>query len=533
MSEQASNPQVDLDKTVYETCTEFPIVKEIMARIGFAEITKPGLLQSMGRMMTIRKGSEAKGVPLETIVAAFEAEGLAVKGFTTHDTNKAAEKNAQVEGLSGSARTQAVSVSSSPIESKVDPEVAARQEELANMIRRLSAGEDLERVRADFVRDFANVSATEITQAEQKLINDGMPIREVQQLCDVHSALFHGKTEAELGIDDANCLVIAGEGEDGIPQGHPIAVLKRENSALGNFLDELEKLNTTKTAAVAMRDALTKLRDLKKHYGKKEQLLMPLLDNYGFDGPSNVMWGVDDEILAERSKLVQGLWSPKHSSNVTEDEVARIKALIDRVREMMYKEENILFPLALDHFTKDEWYSCYRDLGEFGLSFDVAPVKWLDGDVWINLQPRPKNPGMDAPGQGGRINLPTGSVSVEELVAAFKLLPVDLTFIDDTERTRFFTNEGHVFDRPLACINRPIWACHPPMVIPMVKKLVSDFKSGERDFMEVWNPNPANPVRVVYYAVRDEAGTYMGTLEVVQQFGELLPKLREIMNPQA
>ena len=167
-----------------------------MARIGFAEITKPGLLQSMGRMMTIRKGSEAKGVPLETTVAAFEAEGLVVKGFTTHDTNKATEKNVQVEGLSESARTQAVSVSSSPIERNVDPEVAARQEELANMIRRLSAGEDLERVRADFVRDFANVSATEITQAEQKLINDGMPIREVQHLCDVHSALFHGKKAA-------------------------------------------------------------------------------------------------------------------------------------------------------------------------------------------------------------------------------------------------------------------------------------------------------------------------------------------------
>lgn len=527
MPDQTSNPQVDLDKTVYETCSEFPIVKEIMARNGFTEITKPGLLQSAGRLMTIRKGSEVKGIPLETIVAAFEAEGLSVKGFTSAADQAPAEKNTP-EGIPEPAMVDQVASTESPLaEGSVDPEVVERQRKLASMIGRLSAGESLERVRADFVKDFAQVSATEITQAEQKLIRDGMPIREVQQLCDIHSALFHGKTDAEQ--DGANCLVIAGEDENGIPQGHPVAVLKRENAALEGFLDELQALNTCETPAVAMRDALTKLRDLKKHYGKKEQLLMPLLTAYGFDGPSNVMWGVDDEILAERSKLVQGLWSPEHSQCITEDEVARIDALIGRVREMVYKEENILFPLALDHFTREEWYSCYRDLGEFGLAFDVAPVAWLDADVWIKLQPKPTNPGMGAPGQGGRIKLPTGSVSVEELVAAFRLLPVDLTFIDTSDRTRFFTNEGHVFDRPLACIDRPVWECHPPKVIPMVEKLISDFRSGARDSMEIWNPNPANPVRIVYYAVRNEEGDYLGTLEVVQQFGELLPKLQGIL----
>ena len=68
---------------------------------------------------------------------------------------------------------------------------------LKDYLKRLGKGEPLETVRADFVQNFKDVDASEIMQAEQQLIREGTPIAEVQRLCDVHSALFHGKTREE------------------------------------------------------------------------------------------------------------------------------------------------------------------------------------------------------------------------------------------------------------------------------------------------------------------------------------------------
>ena len=69
-----------------------------------------------------------------------------------------------------------------------------KTEKLKTYLRRLDAGEDLENVRKDFVANFKDVSAEEILNAEQSLISEGVPVSKVTNLCDIHSALFEGKT---------------------------------------------------------------------------------------------------------------------------------------------------------------------------------------------------------------------------------------------------------------------------------------------------------------------------------------------------
>ena len=98
------------------------------------------------------------------------------------------------------------------------------------------------------------------------------------------------------------------------------------------------------------------------------------------------------------------------------------------------------------------------------------------------------------------------------------MLPIDITFIDEEDINRFFTNEGRVFSRPLSALDRSTYECHPERVKPMVKKLLDDFKSGSSDYMEVWTPNKDHPVRVIYAAVRDEQGKYLGAAELVEDF---------------
>lgn len=494
---------IDLDASVYETCTAHPEVKDIMAAAGFTEIVKPGMLQTMGKFMTIRKGCGVKGVDLDELVRTFQAHGLAVKGY--EDAPAAAEPEAPA------AQPEPEEAPKPAAAPKGATTAAEREEELASFVSRLSQGEDLESVRADFVRDFSEVSAEEIAHAEQKLIEGGVPVPEVQKLCDVHSALFHGRTEEECTLSNLT--------PNALPQGHPVSILKLENTGLEQVLDALDKTLAAGNAD-AVKQQLQQLRDLRKHYAKKEELLMPPLYEAGFTGPSDVMWGVDDEIVHELSDIARN-WTAETAAGLT----PRLEKLTARIREMIYKEEQILFPLCQENFDKDTWYQVYRDLPDFGWAFIESAPKWLDGEVWEKLEATKSE---SAPSEDGYVTLPTGRLTVSQLAMILKLLPVDLTFVDAEDHTQFFMNEGKVFARPLSCLGREVWSCHPPRVQPIVRSLIADFKAGTRDSMEVWMPKEGVPTRVQYLAVRSEDGTYQGTLEVVQQFAGIQEKLEEL-----
>ena len=201
---------LDLKKTVAELVKEFPEFQQAMAEIGFKEILNPIALEVMGRVMTLPKGAAVKGIPLETVLA-----GLKARGFSIKEEAPATEESA----------------------------AAGREEALRNLLRRLSAGESLASVREDFVRDFASVSAEEIAAAEQKLIQEGTPLHEVQRLCDVHSALFHGHigpSPESASPGGTGCTPQANEPSEAaaLAPGHPLRVLLAENEGLLRILTE-------------------------------------------------------------------------------------------------------------------------------------------------------------------------------------------------------------------------------------------------------------------------------------------------------
>lgn len=170
--------QLDLNRSVFELAQEYPELIDVMAELGFSKIAKKPVLHSVGKIMTIPKGAKMKGIPMERILDAFKAHDFAVIG-----AEGAEEKKEQQE-----ANTDSVEVPATP---------ETRTEQLKAYLRRLGAGEDLESVRADFVTHFKDVEASEIMKAEQELMQEGTPLSEVQMLCDIHSALFHGATKEE------------------------------------------------------------------------------------------------------------------------------------------------------------------------------------------------------------------------------------------------------------------------------------------------------------------------------------------------
>lgn len=468
--------KIDLNKTVYELVEEYPEIKNILKALGFKEIINPVSLEVMGRVMTIPKGAKVKNIALDDVIKTLEENGFTVIYFDKKDREEIID----------------------------NPQ--SRAELLKSYIQRLNNGEELESVRNDFVKNFENVSVHEIIDVEQRMINDGTDVEEVQKLCDLHSALFHGLTEQEVYLEEEKKL-------SAVDKGHPVEYFKMENRALEAKLAQLDKA----LEELNINDIKTLLNELKKIkilYGKKEEIIMPILYRYGVTGPSDVMWGVDDEIKAEYSTLAKEL----NETNIIIYK-RRIEDVIARTKEMIYKEENILYPLALQYFTNDEWADVYADLPEMGNCFIEEDVKWPYGEEQLKFKEKTKS------ADNGIVELNGGKLTVNELEAIFKLLPIDITFIDDNEINKFFANEGKIFSRPMSALGRKVYECHPPRIVPMVENMIKEFKAGTKDHVEVWTPNPENPIRVLYYPVRDDEGNYLGTLELVQQFKDIKEQL--------
>ncbi|WP_295632939.1 DUF438 domain-containing protein [uncultured Mitsuokella sp.] len=481
--------KIDLNKSVAELVHEYPELKEILAELGFTDIMKPAALKLMGRIMTLPRGAVVKGIPMEKIRTA-----LAEKGFTV-----------------------------------VGAEEQQRQTLLREYVGRLNRGESLESVRADFVRNFEHVDAAEIADAEQDLIKGGVPLKDVQKLCDVHAALFHDRKEMEKAelqaiAEKTHKAAAASQflAEEELPEGHPLSLLKLENTELTKHLDAIAHEMTGEENVAKITGMVAGLNAVRLHYAKKEELLMPMLYDYGVTGPSQVMWGVDDEIKRELGTITKALKEDAENYPLYK---GRINQVCTRIREMVFKEERILFPLSLRYFTQEQWYEVYRDLFEMGMSFvDVETMpRWPEGEKWLAA----KNAEVAPAVLDGKVKMPTGELTVRQLQGILKLIDVDITFIDKDDIVRYFLNEGKVFSRPLSALGREVYSCHPPEIIPVVRQMLFDFKAKKRTHMEVWRRIMGRPIGVRYMAVYDDDGEYIGTVEFVQDYQKALDKFKK------
>ncbi|WP_373763078.1 PAS domain-containing protein, partial [Jeotgalibaca porci] len=79
-----------------------------------------------------------------------------------------------------------------------------------------------------------------------------------------------------------------------------------------------------------------------------------------------------------------------------------------------------------------------------------------------------------------------------------------------------------LFPRTRNAIGREVYNCHPPKSQSIVRKLIADFKAGTKDIETLWFQTRGTYVMVTYAAVRDDDGSYMGTLEWVQDIQHII-----------
>jgi hypothetical protein len=375
---------------------------------------------------------------------------------------------------------------------------------LRTIIQRLHEGAAPDEVRLQLRTLVRETEATEIASMEQSLIDAGMPAQQVQKMCDLHSQVLR-----EILTDDRAAA---------IPPGHPVDSFERENAALMTRVGQMRQLIAELAAlpdaadpgegVLGWRGLFNELMDVEKHYQRKEHLVFSCLERHGISGPTQVMWGKDDEVRQALRGLGEELAGPARTAREWREVGERLAApALAAIEEMVFKEEKILFPMCLRTLAETEWAEIWAQSIEYG---------------WCLVEPREgyrPAAGATPPGEPrtGAIRLPSGVFSPEQLNGIFRALPVDVTFVDAEDRVRFFSpGPKRVFARSAAILGRKVQHCHPPQSVGSVERILADFREGRQDVAEFWIQLRGQFVHIRYFAVRSEAGAYLGTLEVTQ-----------------
>ncbi|MCB9358062.1 MAG: DUF438 domain-containing protein [Calditrichaeota bacterium] len=393
--------------------------------------------------------------------------------------------------------TGRVMMMDSPATSGVSP---MRLEAFRKIMLELHAGGDVTYAQQRFAELVKQSLPGEIAEMEQHLIREGVPVSDIMHMCDAHLQVVNPSLQkVELGM----------------PAGHPVHSFVSENRLIDLTLSHLRAIMGTangkvdpRTSPEAWKELLTyleKLSEIDKHYLRKEHQLFSYLERYGFTGPSTVMWATHDDLRAKLKAVRQAA-----AANDAEFVAANLPSVLHAVGTMIQKEESILLPTALRLLKEEDWIAIYRAEHEIGYMHSFIP-----GTDWEHA--KRAVPTAATISGDGLLEMNVGALSLEQVNLILTHLPVELSYVDEHDTVRFYSNQPHkIFARTPDAIGRKVQNCHPPKSVHLVNQILSDFRNGVRNVAEFWIPFNEMFVHIRYFAVRDAKGAYRGSLEVVQ-----------------
>ncbi len=442
---------------IMELTDDYPFLFETLVEISpkLKRLKNPILKKTIGKRATLTDVSKIANVPLNRLFVLL---------------SESISKNANEEVLVDKEDQE---------KGEWQEELQSRQRKLKNLVLELHAGAEVEPLQNQFKEILVDVSATEVAEMEQSLISSGeLTAQQVTALCDLHVQVF----KESLDVQDK---------PETIP-GHPVHTYMSENKEAQKIIDILRENPRDK-------DSLEELREITVHYKRLQNQLFPMLEKAEITGPSTVMWAKEDEI--------REMFNSVNESNLTE--------LLTAVEDMIYKEENILFPMSLENLSEYDWVKVRAGEEEIGYAW-VTP-----GNVWKPITPIDIHEADHEPELPG-INLNTGTLTLKELDLLLRHIPVDLSFVGADEKVKYYSaTDDRIFPRSPGVIGRSVINCHPQKSFDKVQKIMNAFKEGTQDKAMFWIQMGGRFLVIAYYAVKDDEGKFMGTLEVSQDVTEI------------
>ncbi|MFX0124265.1 MAG: DUF438 domain-containing protein [Candidatus Hodarchaeota archaeon] len=350
-------------------------------------------------------------------------------------------------------------------------ERARRQEMLKALILELHEGGELNKLQKRFNELLGDVDASEIAAMEQALIDEGsLTAEQITKLCDLHVGIFEHSLEQHKRPET-------------LP-GHPVHTYMQENQMARNLISEIRQTSNPET--------IRKLQEIEIHYTRLENQLFPRLEDAGFTGPSQVMWAKHDEIR-----------------DLFRHEKIDVNEVMKQIEDLIFKEETILFPTALDLLGSREWTEVRNGEEEIGFAW-VTP-----GSEWVAITPETIH--QTDIKERDLLELQTGQLNLSQVSLLLTHLPIEISFIDENDTVRFYSDTPErIFPRSSGVIGRKVQNCHPKKSVYIVNRILDAFKDGRKDNAEFWIQSNKKFIHIRYFAVRDKNKNYRGTLEVTQ-----------------
>jgi DUF438 domain-containing protein len=385
-----------------------------------------------------------------------------------------------------------------------------RQQALLKILHYIQDGGDFTEAKKMFQESFDKVDVSEITAAERELIAQGLDPRKIQYLCNVHADVFKGNIKENVANPDF-----------AMP-GHPVNTLKQENVVIKSLVNDYllpnlkkwEKDYSEQTLS-KIKQALSDLATIGKHYARKETSFFPLMTKYGITAPPQVMWGVDDKIR----RLI------KEANNVVNEndvDPAKLRKIIDEVShevlEMIFKEEEIMVPMIDEVASPADWGNVKEEEKQIGYTLINPPMNWKPKE-----EPKTAGPLSVDHLSSLFINFKEGALNLEQLSAILDLLPFALTFVDENDKVAYFGGGAAIFPHSKNAIGNSVFSCHTPESKPIVEKIFQDLHSGKKKVVTYWfKPKMLGRMLYLrYYAVHNEDGKYLGCLEVAEDITDI------------
>ena len=319
-----------------------------------------------------------------------------------------------------------------------------------------------------------------------------------------------------------------------LPENHPISCYRRENAKMKELLLSVEDLVQYPLIKNQWLELYEELLKFKIHLSRKQNQLYPVLEKKGFTRPTTTMWTLDDFIRDEISECYNLLLEDKE-----EEFIGKQAELVADVRDLMDKEENILYPTSLEMINEEEFRYMAEGDQEIGFAYISVQADKSGNSASASSSASASTAGAplfglsSAPGfaeelagllgkygfnnKEEKLNVSTGQLTLEQINLIYQHMPVDLSYVDENELVCFYTDTKHrVFPRSKNVIGRDVKNCHPKASVHIVEEIIKKFRSGEQDKAEFWINKPDLFIYIIYYAVRDENGKFRGVLEMMQ-----------------
>ncbi len=386
-----------------------------------------------------------------------------------------------------------------------------KMKDLKELIKKIHEGSKPEEVKEEFKDILKSVSTEDISQVEEELIKEGMPIEEIHKLCEVHLALLKDSHKEEK--------ILA-------PEGHPIHTLMEEHKMLLKFMGEFKKViekikgaedfGVTETEMERIKHIEEHLKESESHYLREENILFPYLQKHGVTQPPTIMWMEHDKIRETKKTLYKII--DEHKSLDSKDFIKQLEDTVTGLDDMLsnhfFKENNILFTAALQVIEEDEWKDARQQFDEIGYCCFSPEHAKADSEKIEMSESRHD--------EKAEYSFETGTLLKEQIEAVFNTLPVEITFVDKDDTLRYFNQKKDmIFERTKAALGLKVQQCHPQKSVHLVNQILEDFKSGKRDVADFRINIAGKFVYIRYFPVHNKEGEYLGCMEVTQDITDI------------